>query len=191
MGAPELVAAGLPPQTGTFLDARSFQRDALARREMLREVECWVFEHRQHDLVLPERTAVDGVARTAPEARPWASYLLELDAAGEPDRGVRCVRVVPLSAAVQGEVHTLCQAGVQVRVVDAARAARSLLPEVLVLGDRCAYVLVRGEGALVGAVHVSDPQRVRRWSDVLYRLYTRGSRLDPGTTASAWTRGEA
>lgn len=76
----------------------------------------------------------------------------------------------------------LCQAGVGVRVVDAARAARSLLPEVLVLADRCAYVLVRGEGALVGAVYINDPRRVRRWSGVLRRLYARGSRLTPDTS---------
>lgn len=124
------------------------------------------------------------MARIGPEtkAQGWAAYLLKLDAEGAPDRGVRCVRVAPLAAAVQPEACMLCQAGVGVRVVDAARAARSLLPEVLVLADRCAYVLVRGEGALVGAVYINDPRRVRRWSGVLRRLYARGSRLTPDTS---------
>lgn len=147
-----------------FLDLQSFQTDFLDGYCRGQQSRCWLFERRQEPVVVSDEVVDPGVTRGALSG--WPAWLCQFGSA------LRAVRVDSLG---RGELQTLCAGGVQVRLVSEDRAARSVLPDMLLLGLSRAYVFVYEEGVFAGAVRVDDTKLVARWRAGVDGLYADGA----------------
>lgn len=157
---------------GVFLDVASFQTDVIAQLRRDRRPRAWLFERREHPATDAVNAPVDPTAPRTSAGGRWVPWLCQVVAVGT---HLRCVHVAPAARReMYAELQALSGVGVSVRLVPGARAARAILPDVLVLRER-GYVLVRdGVGATVGATVVNDPKLVGRWRSRLARLHADG-----------------
>jgi hypothetical protein len=161
--APSLEDAPFP-----FLDFQSFQTDFLDGYRHAPQPECWLLERRKDPVVVSDEAADQEALRGA--SPDWLEWLCQFGSA------LRAVRVDHPKD--RGELETLCSEGVEVRLVSEARAARSVLPNMLILGRRRAYVFTYEVGVFVGAVRVDDRKLISRWWSGVAKLHAHGARPD-------------
>lgn len=159
-----------PPDDGPFLDISSVQTDFLVQLKRERCPEAWLFERRQSPTTEATTPADPQAHRAA--AGSWLPWLCQL---GE---YLRCVRVMPRERReVQAELQALSSADVSVRLVCEERAARAIVPDVLVAGRKRAYPLVYDGDVVVGATVLDDLKLVGRWRSAIARLHAQGADL--------------
>ena len=171
-----------------WLDWDAYCQDLQSRREGLRGAQCWKLVRRQH-------FAAGSPLREAVWRRDWeaAAELIEQQRLSvrrsvEADRRrggrFRCVRVVdePLSVCLQWELRSLraqAECGAAVRVVPSSvlggLECHARLPEVVVLGERTLYEIVRDDrGVAVGAYRRRDAAAAGNWAEFLGQFYALG-----------------
>jgi len=182
----ELLAPGLPDESGERLTREDYKRDFRERRAAIRDGESWKLERLQHF----EETNDD--SREALRRGDWPAVLrlfeadrdaLARKARDEASRGAvfHRIRVVqePLTPYVQWELHWLrlsAECGHSVRVLPASAVAAAedaaLLPELNLLDSRILYrVLYTAAARPDGAIRFTDPDTVGKWVKYLGELY--------------------
>lgn len=160
---PSLAYAPCP-----FLDLASFQTDFTAGYRELERPWCWLLERRDEPVVTSDTTVdQEAVRNTSPG---WLGWLCQFGPT------LRAVRVEHPKD--RGELRALCVAGAEVRLVHQAHAARSVLPNMLVLGGWRAYCFQYRHGVFIGALRVGDRELIDRWRSGVAQLHARGARVD-------------